>query len=43
MIKEILWNYDSDKLKEKIQSYRQQSRIPEGISKQEYNIISKES
>jgi hypothetical protein len=42
MIKEILWNYDSENIKEKIKNYKQQSKLPDGISKNEYNIILKE-
>jgi hypothetical protein len=42
MIKEILWNYNSEEIKEKIHNYKQQSNIPEGISKEEYKNIKKE-
>ncbi len=42
MIKEILWNYKSEEIKEKIQNYKQKSRVPKGISEVEYKNIKRE-
>jgi hypothetical protein len=42
MIKEILWNNNSEDIKEKIQNYKQKSRIPEGISEEDFKNIKKE-
>jgi hypothetical protein len=42
MIKEILWNNNSENIKDKIHNYKQESRIPDGISNEEYKNIKKE-